>query len=61
VRAGLHQGPEPSYGFFGRDLDILRIEKRLLTVSNLLPVAAGLDRLGHATFIRAVAGYPPLD
>jgi hypothetical protein len=31
----VHKGPDPAYGFFGRDIDVLRIEKRLLTAGNI--------------------------
>ncbi|MBF0376533.1 MAG: tetratricopeptide repeat protein [Desulfamplus sp.] len=49
------QSPEPTYGFFGRDIDILQIEKRLLAVvqgrrKNLLLVH-GMGGAGKTTLL----------
>ena len=51
-----YQAPEPTYGFVGRDVDILEIEKRLLSQSegkarNLLLVR-GLGGAGKTTLLR---------
>src|SRR5579863_2229380 len=43
--------PEPAYGFIGRDLDILQIEKRLLAKRNLLLVR-GMGGAGKTTLLR---------
>ncbi|MFZ4657342.1 MAG: tetratricopeptide repeat protein [Caldilineaceae bacterium] len=53
--------PEPEYGFVGRDLDILQIEKRLLTTSegkrrNLLLIQ-GMGGAGKSTLLRHLAGW----
>ncbi len=50
-----YRAPEPTYGFFGRDLDILQIEKRLLSVAqgkrkNLLLVH-GMGGAGKTTLL----------
>ncbi len=42
---------DPTYGFVGRDLDILQIEKRLLTKRNLLLVR-GMGGAGKTTLLR---------
>ncbi|HJT56452.1 MAG TPA: CHAT domain-containing protein, partial [Ktedonobacteraceae bacterium] len=46
-----HTAPEPQYGFVGRDLDILSIEKRLLTRRNILLVR-GMGGAGKTTLLR---------
>ncbi len=43
--------PEPTYGFVGRDLDILQIEKRLLLERNILLVR-GMGGAGKTTLLR---------
>ncbi len=43
--------PEPRYGFVGRDLDILQIEKRLLTRRNILLVC-GMGGAGKTTLLQ---------
>src|SRR6266851_4154744 len=43
--------PEPHYGFVGRDLDILEIERRLLLKRNLLLVR-GMGGAGKTTLLR---------
>ena len=48
--------PEPTYGFVGRDLDILQIEKRLLTKRNLLLVR-GMGGAGKTTLLRHLGGW----
>ena len=42
--------PKPLYGFFGRDLDVLEIERRLLLRSNLLLVQ-GMGGAGKSTLL----------
>src|SRR6266487_2543447 len=42
---------EPQYGFVGRDLDILQIEKRLLTKNNILLVR-GMGGAGKTTLLQ---------
>jgi tetratricopeptide (TPR) repeat protein len=53
--------PEPEYGFVGRDVDILQIEKRLLATSegkrrNLLLIQ-GMGGAGKSTLLRHLAGW----
>src|SRR6266851_3264737 len=48
--------PDPTYGFVGRDLDILRIEKRLLTRRNILLVR-GMGGAGKTTLLRHLAAW----
>ena len=43
--------PDPQYGFVGRDIDILQIEKRLLTKRNILLVR-GMGGAGKTTLLR---------
>ena len=50
-----YQGPEPPYGFVGRDVDILQIEKGVLSTSegkrrNLLLVQ-GMGVAGKTTLV----------
>src|SRR5579863_198971 len=45
------QPTDPTYGFVGRDLDILQIEKRLLTQRNLLLVR-GMGGAGKTTLLK---------
>ena len=48
--------PEPTYGFVGRDLDILRIERRLLLKRNLLLVR-GMGGAGKTTLLRHLGAW----
>src|SRR5215470_1247026 len=48
--------PIPTYGFVGRDLDILCIEKRLLTRHNILLVR-GMGGAGKTTLLRHLAAW----
>ena len=48
--------PEPRYGFVGRDIDILQIEKRLLTKHNILLVR-GMGGAGKTTLLRHLAAW----
>jgi CHAT domain len=48
--------PEPEYGFFGRDFDVLRIETALLTRRNLLLVQ-GMGGSGKTTLLRHFAHW----
>ena len=48
--------PEPTYGFIGRDLDILQIEKRLLTKRNVLLVR-GMGGAGKTTLLRHLSAW----
>ncbi len=48
--------PEPQYGFVGRDIDILQIEKRLLTKRNILLVR-GMGGAGKTTLLRHLAAW----
>jgi tetratricopeptide (TPR) repeat protein len=47
---------QPSYGFVGRDLDILQIEKRLLTKRNLLLIR-GMGGAGKTTLLQHLASW----
>lgn len=46
--------PQPTYGFVGRDLDVLQIEKRLLARRNLLLVR-GMGGAGKTTLLHHLA------
>jgi len=48
--------PEPAFGFIGRDLDILQIEKRLLTKRNILLVR-GMGGAGKTTLLRHLSAW----
>lgn len=47
---------QPSYGFVGRDLDILQIEKRLLTRRNILLIR-GMGGAGKTTLLHHLASW----
>jgi tetratricopeptide (TPR) repeat protein len=47
---------QPNYGFVGRDLDILQIEKRLLTKRNLLLIR-GMGGAGKTTLLQHLASW----
>ena len=57
-QAARYQPPEPTYGFVGRDLDILTIERRLLAAaaSNILLVR-GLGGAGKSSLLRHLMGW----
>ena len=48
--------PDPQYGFVGRDLDILQIEKRLLAKRNLLLVR-GMGGAGKTTLLKHLRAW----
>ena len=48
--------PEPTYGFVGRDLDILQIEKRLLTKRNIVLVR-GMGGAGKTTLLKHLGAW----
>ena len=48
--------PEPTYGFIGRDLDILRIERRLLLKRNVMLVR-GMGGAGKTTLLRHLSSW----
>ncbi len=48
--------PDTAYGFVGRDLDVLRIEKRLLSGRNLLLVR-GMGGAGKSTLLHHLGGW----
>jgi tetratricopeptide (TPR) repeat protein len=48
--------PEPQYGFVGRDLDILQIEKRLLSKRNLLLIR-GMGGAGKTTLLKHLRAW----
>ncbi len=48
--------PEPTYGFVGRDLDILHLEKRLLTKRNMLLIR-GMGGAGKTTLLKHLASW----
>ncbi len=48
--------PDPQYGFVGRDIDILQIEKRLLTKRNILLVR-GMGGAGKTTLLLHLAAW----
>jgi tetratricopeptide (TPR) repeat protein len=54
--AELYKAPQPGYGFIGRDLDILHIEKRLLMKRNLLLIR-GMGGAGKTTLLRHLAEW----
>lgn len=47
---------EPTYGFIGRDLDILQIERRLLLSRNILLIR-GMGGAGKTTLLRHLAAW----
>ena len=47
---------EPQYGFVGRDLDVLQIEKRLLTKRNILLVR-GMGGAGKTTLLKHLGAW----
>src|SRR5260221_9216229 len=50
--------PEPSYGFIGRDLDVLRIEKHLLTRPNQnMLLVRGMGGAGKTTLLRHLSAW----
>src|SRR5258707_3311531 len=51
-----YRPPEPHYGFVGRDLDILEIERRLLLKRNLLLVR-GMGGAGKTTLLRHLGAW----
>jgi hypothetical protein len=51
-----HASQQPSYGFFGRDLDILQIEKRLLIKGNIL-LMRGMGGAGKTTLLHHLASW----
>ena len=55
-RQAQHQPPQPAYGFFGRDVDILRIEKKLLRDGNILLVH-GMGGTGKTTLLHDLAAW----
>ncbi len=55
-RARRFPSPEPRYGFFGRDLDILEIERRVLALRNILLVR-GMGGAGKTTLLRHIAAW----
>lgn len=54
--AATHQEPKPPYGFVGRDLDILRIERKLLMRRNLLLVQ-GMAGAGKSTLLHHLGAW----
>jgi tetratricopeptide (TPR) repeat protein len=50
-QAERYKATEPGYGFVGRDLDILQIEKRLLTKKNILLIC-GMGGAGKTTLLQ---------
>lgn len=55
-QAGRSADPVTEYGFFGRDLDVLRIETALLTRRNLLLIQ-GMGGSGKTTILRHLAHW----
>jgi tetratricopeptide (TPR) repeat protein len=51
-----YRPPEVTYGFVGRDLDILEIERRLLTQRNLLLIR-GMGGAGKTTLLHHLAAW----
>ncbi|HLX57712.1 MAG TPA: CHAT domain-containing protein [Ktedonobacteraceae bacterium] len=48
--------PDPTYGFVGRDIDILQVEKRLLEKRNILLVR-GMGGAGKTTLLKHLAAW----
>lgn len=55
-RAHAFPFPEPTYGFVGRDVDILQIEKHLLAQNNLLLVR-GMGGAGKTTLLKHLGAW----
>ena len=51
-----YQEPETAYGFFGRDLDVLEIERNLLTRHNIL-LLRGMGGAGKTTLLRHLGSW----
>src|SRR6266699_119619 len=56
VEAKRYTPPNPTYGFVGRDLDILQIERRLLFQGNILLVR-GMGGAGKTTLLKHLGGW----
>ncbi len=50
-----HPFPEPAYGFVGRDMDVMGVEKRLLSKGNLL--LHGMGGVGKSTLLHYLAAW----
>ncbi len=48
--------PDPQYGFVGRDIDILQVEKRLLSKSNILLIR-GMGGAGKTTLLKHLGAW----
>ena len=57
VQAISHKGQQPSYGFFGRDLDILRIEKRLLAHASNILLIHGMGGTGKTSLLHHLGSW----
>lgn len=55
-KAQRYNPPAPAYGFFGRDLDILQIERRILAQRNIL-LLRGMGGAGKTTLLRHLAAW----
>jgi tetratricopeptide (TPR) repeat protein len=55
-RARRYRPPEVTYGFVGRDLDVLQIERRLLTRRNVLLIR-GMGGAGKSTLLHHLAAW----
>src|SRR5207248_1401317 len=55
-QAELYRPPQPIYGFVGRDVDILHIEKLLLTKRTLLLIR-GMGGAGKTTLLHHLASW----
>lgn len=51
-----YQEPETTYGFFGRDIDVLEIERSLLTRRNIL-LLRGMGGAGKTTLLRHLGSW----
>ncbi len=56
AEAARYAPPEPQYGFVGRDLDILQLEKRLLTQRNIVLVR-GMGGAGKTTLLHHLSSW----
>ncbi len=56
AQAARYTPPEPQYGFVGRDLDILQLEKRLLTQRNIVLVR-GMGGAGKTTLLHHLSSW----
>jgi tetratricopeptide (TPR) repeat protein len=56
-RARRYRGAEPTYGFHGRDVDVLEVERRLCGTATNVLLIRGMGGAGKTTFLQHLAGW----